>query len=509
MSGRKHFHTQEHFRQSLNKNDAVMSDDTTDVGEPFVEKPVDGTKRSGGKAMKTYRERVSSRKAQEQSLLSPRTALQPLSKCRQVEEEDSDGESGRGKVAQSGGTDQGSQSDNGDPGDRERSSVSQSSRDDCGKPDDASITEEDHNDEAKSEGGVGTRRASRPVGDLEPQGASTGPIEPMQSAAAALFRSETTICEPRGTFASAVIEYSTAHSSFPTIHTVLADPVYTLRFYLEPHIDRLHGVYRTATSGIMIAAGGGAASSGGSDTGVGKGGGSGKLFASLRRKKTQMALSDSGDAPTPAQRAPELSKYANELAHYLAPSDQSRDRLVMFQAEVARLLADFAPAHTHFVNCLCCSVNLAQRAIRGELEKQSAFVMLDQSVVQHVLLRDLNIPDNRIFYEIGCAALTAHVYTVTFLHGFNADVAQRRIAAILDGTHIWLTKRFGDSALAMLPLMWQVDATGMAQMSEADVRRHQDMRLRRIVPIWLGLLDVMALQYERNKLLVEMLKTFV
>lgn len=358
------------------------------------------------------------------------------------------------------------------------------------------------------------------------------------------FRSASSIGVARGLPAVHAIEYSHGRH-LPCAHTRLAEPCFTLRYELDAHLERLRGVYKTSTAGILIqttaAAAGGDASTPNAAAANGledSSSATSRRFASLRRKKTQQnnlqanggaaaatlphmqplsGRSSSLAAATAALRSPELSQYAGERALYLAPSADARGRLELFLGEVERLLAEFPVAHTHFVNCLCREANIAQQALRSEIEMQSAFAMLDHSVTRHVLLRGLGLSDNRNFYEIGRAALAAHVHTITFLQGFDAEVAARRIATILGGTHVWLTKRFGRSALLMLPLMWQLETAAVAGapavdidvMQESRLRSYQDERLQRVAIIWLGLLELMALQTERNMILVELIKEFV
>jgi hypothetical protein len=277
--------------------------------------------------------------------------------------------------------------------------------------------------------------------------------------------------------AEAAVSYQIG-SYLPDLRSEIADPFQTLRYFYDQHEqrirERLEKRVTDARHSEQVALG---------ESG---GGGTGGKKLSLRRKAKKSG----------AQSADE------------AFALKQLESLSVVRAEVAAMVKRLEVAHDAFVDAVCELVDIRDTRQQREITVFSAYAMLDTSVVAHPLLAELKLCDNKYFVEVGRALLQAHVYAYSLAQGRPIEVAIRRFKQITEDADVWLTKRFRSVARTMMPVMWRLRADTHEHITD-DELKYVERRVMRGTPlIIIGLLHILRLRDERDKVIKELIVHF-
>ncbi len=189
--------------------------------------------------------------------------------------------------------------------------------------------------------------------------------------------------------------------------------------------------------------------------------------------------------------------------------EQYKAKLVAVRAEIARILEQIEPTVDAFSESLFDLAHIDSVHLRHEIAVMVKFSVLDKSIGSHHLLRELGLCDNRNFRQIGVCAVQAHIYALTALQGRSSDVADARFARLDEGAHIWLTKVLRSRSARTMPIIWQLTDETFEPLDQRALQTKQNDRLRSVVYLMVGILELMALPRERDVLIKALLDEFV
>ncbi len=290
-----------------------------------------------------------------------------------------------------------------------------------------------------------------------------------------------------------VVEYQHG-KHLPCMHSDLADPYVTLRFFFDNQESRLVRRFLLQYRASPAAEAAATASTPRSERRKSM---HFKLNKTLKRKGKKVK-------PPTAGGVDKAETIDEEIA--LGPY---KAQLELVRAEIERILDHFEETVEKFSTALCMLARIDNKHLRHEINVLSTFAILDDSIGNNSLLEELKLCDNRNFYKIGEAALSARIHAITLLQGYNSVVAAERLARISSGAHIWLTKKLGAATRNILPLVWELEPETCKQLSETDMKRKNDARMHSVPYIMIGLLELMTLPRERDTIITELLKEFV
>jgi len=181
----------------------------------------------------------------------------------------------------------------------------------------------------------------------------------------------------------------------------------------------------------------------------------------------------------------------------------SEDIQIRLNGEIDRIVKELSGAVDSFVALLCRLADIRTKEIIQELAVFAPYVMLDNTITKHPKLAKLKLADNTVYSELGRTLLQAHTLATAAAMGqslVNAKQRQRRINELLD---VWLTKRAKHEAQKAMPVVWTLDPGTHEVLKETFLRKRAREVMRDVPLLMIGVLHVMCLDEQRDRLVRE------
>jgi len=147
-----------------------------------------------------------------------------------------------------------------------------------------------------------------------------------------------------------------------------------------------------------------------------------------------------------------------------------------------------------------------------DLTNAAAYVLLDRTVTQHSELKRLKLCDNSIVHAIGICETKKQILADSLADGCGMKRANERCNEVIQFVSRWLLEACDNNVAAvasMLPVIWQWDSETLEPLSEKELENNY-LRCRLDLPfLIIGLLDILQLNVERNRLILDVYQTFV
>ena len=201
-------------------------------------------------------------------------------------------------------------------------------------------------------------------------------------------------------------------------------------------------------------------------------------------------------------------------------STRSADEKAAAEAErVAQAMADEAQrvvkrlsaAIDNFMTLLISVTAIRDKQQLHELTSFAEYLMIDDSIVEHPLLKRRQLGSYGLIAENGRLEVRKYVNAQTWKDGYGAKEAKRRADTIFDNSNKWL----GDvcrgvcDIVSVLPVTWGLDydrheTLPNATLGERELRASMDLPF-----IMIGMLDALRLRDQRDVIIRSMMRRFI